>query len=91
EQIRASDKKTLILTGVEAHICVIQTALSGLSDYNIHIIEDAISSRTRENKKIAIERMRQAGAIISSTEMFIYEILQKAGTDEFKAILQLVK
>lgn len=91
EQIRASDKKTLILTGVEAHICVIQTALSGLSDYNIHIIEDATSSRTRENKKIAIERMREAGAIISSTEMFIYEILQKAGTEEFKAILQLVK
>lgn len=83
--------KTLILTGVEAHICVMQTALHALSSYNVHVIADAIGSRTIENRDIAIERMRQSGATISSTEMFIYEILQRAGTDTFKAALQLVK
>jgi len=91
EQIKSSGKKTLVLTGVEAHICVAQTALSGLSGFDVHVIEDATSSRTRENRLTAIERMRQAGVIITSTEMFIYELLQKAGTEEFKAALQLVK
>ena len=83
--------KTLILAGVEAHICVMQTALHALSSYNVHVIADAIGSRTIENRDIAIERMRQSGATISSTEMFIYEILQRAGTDTFKAALKLVK
>ncbi|MCX8110732.1 MAG: hydrolase, partial [Syntrophorhabdaceae bacterium] len=76
EQIRSSGKKTIVLTGVEAHICITQTAIGGIGEYCIYVIEDAVSSRTRENKKIAIERMRQAGVIISSTEMFIYEILE---------------
>lgn len=89
--VRSSGKNTLILAGVEAHICVAQTALYGLSGFNVHIIEDATSSRTRENRLTALERMRQAGVVISSTEMFIYELLQKAGTEEFKEALQLVK
>jgi len=84
-------RKTLILSGVEAHICVAQTAIDGLSRFNVHVIGDAVSSRTPENRHGALERMKQAGAVVSSTEMFIYEILQKAGTDEFKAALQLVK
>jgi nicotinamidase-related amidase len=89
--IKHHEKKTLILAGVEAHICVAQTALHGLSSFKIHVIADAIGSRTIENKDLSIERMSQAGATITSTEMFIYEILQRAGTDKFKAALQLVK
>lgn len=85
------ERKTLIIVGVEAHICVTQTALHALPEFKVHVVEDAIGSRTAENRNIAIERMRQAGAIITSTEMFIYEILQRAGTDKFKAALQLVK
>lgn len=84
-------KNTLIIAGVEAHICVAQTAIYGVSQYNIHVIEDAISSRAEANCKAAIERMKQAGIIISTTETFIYEILKKAGTEEFKATLKLVK
>lgn len=89
--LKKLNKKTLILTGVEAHICVTQTALHGLSSYKVHVLADAIGSRITENRDIAIERMRDAGAVISSTEMFIYEILQKAGTEKFKEALQLVK
>ena len=91
EQIEKLGRRTLILAGVEAHICVAQTAIFALPRFNVHIIGDAVSSRARENHIISIERMRQYGATISSTEMFIYELLQKAGTDEFKTALSLVK
>lgn len=84
-------RKTLILAGVEAHICISQTAFHALKLYKTHVVSDAVGSRTRENLDIAIERMRQAGAIITSTEMVIYEIMQRAGTETFKSVLQLVK
>ena len=89
--IEKMGRKTLIVAGAEAHICVAQTALYALPDFNVHIISDAVSSRTPENCRVALERMGRAGAVISSTEMFIYELLQRAGTDEFKAALKLVK
>ncbi len=91
ERVKRTGRKTLILAGVEAHICVMQTALHALPFYNVQTVSDAISSRTIENRDVAVERMRDAGVTITSTEMFIYEILQKAGTDEFKSILSLVK
>jgi nicotinamidase-related amidase len=89
--IKRLERKTLILAGVEAHICVAQTALHALPSFKVHVLADAIGSRKIENRDLAIERIRQAGATITSTEMFIYEILQRAGTDKFKAALQLVK
>jgi isochorismate hydrolase len=91
EQIEKTGRTTLILAGVEAHICVTQTALHALPLYNVQIVNDAVSSRVMDNKKVALRRMRDAGATITSTEMFIYELLQKAGTDEFKSVLPLVK
>ena len=91
DRVHGSGRKTLILTGAEAHICVTQTALHARPEYNVHVVADAISSRVLENKQIALQRMAGAGAVITSTEMFIYEILERAGTDEFKATLALVK
>ncbi|MBA4417054.1 MAG: hydrolase [Syntrophus sp. (in: bacteria)] len=91
DQALALGRKTLILTGVEAHICVSQTALHASPDYTVHVVADAVSSRTPDNKQIALQRMLHSGSIITSTEMCIYELLGKAGTDEFKAALQLVK
>jgi len=84
-------RKTLILCGVETHICVAQTALHALSDYTVHVVSDATSSRAEHNWKVALNRMRQAGVVVTSTEMVIYELLQRAGTDEFRAVLPLVK
>jgi nicotinamidase-related amidase len=91
DQIDMLGKSTLILAGLEAHICIAQTAVFAMPRYNVHIISDATSSRVKENCTVSIERMRHCGATISSTEMFIYELLQKAGTSEFKAALPLVK
>ena len=83
--------KNLILCGIEAHICVAQTALSALRAYNVQVVADAAGSRTDRNRDIAFSRLSLAGAIMTSTEMAVYELLGKAGTDEFKQTLKLVK
>jgi nicotinamidase-related amidase len=89
--VQETGRNTLILTGVETHICVAQTALHALPQFTVHVVSDATSSRTVENCNIGLERMRQSGAVITSTEMLIFELLQRAGTDEFRATLPLVK
>ena len=89
EQLKLTNKKSLIICGVESHICVLKTTLDALKQgYEVHVVADAVSSRTAENKQIALDRMRQAGAFI---EMVLFMLLDKAGTDEFKAISKLIK
>ncbi len=84
-------RKTLVLAGAEAHICVAQTALHALRRFSVHVVADAVASRAPENCRLSLDRVRQAGAVVTTTEMFIYELLKRAGTDEFRATLQLVK
>ncbi len=84
-------RSTLILAGVESHICVAQTALSAAARYRVQVVSDAISSRSLHNWVTAVERLRMNGVTVTSTEMMIYEILGRAGTPEFKATLPLVK
>ncbi len=84
-------RETVVVAGIESHICVAQTVLSLLPSYDVHVIADAVGSRAPANKQVALERMRFNGATISSTEMFIYEVLKRAGTEEFKQVLKLVK
>ena len=85
-------RNTVLLCGMESHICVAQTALAALREgYLVHVASDAVSSRTEWNRNIGLERMRSAGAVISSTEMIIYEALRSSGTSEFKAMLQYLK
>ena len=91
DQIRRQSRHTLILAGIEAHICVAQTALYALTIHTVHVVSDAIASRSPHNWEIALERMRQQGVIITSTEMVIYELMGKAGTDQFREVLALVK
>jgi nicotinamidase-related amidase len=81
-------RNTLLLCGMESHICVMQTALNALREgYLVHVASDAVSSRTEWNWKIGLDRMRAAGAVISSTEMMIYELLRSSDTDAFKQML----
>jgi nicotinamidase-related amidase len=81
-----------IVCGIEAHVCVCQTALELLDNgFRVFVVADAIASRTAENHRLAVERMRDAGCIIVSTEMLLFELLERAGTEEFKQILALVK
>jgi nicotinamidase-related amidase len=81
-----------ILCGIEAHVCVSQTCLDLLEKgFRVFVVADAVSSRTPENYRIGLDRMRAAGAVIVSTEMVLFELLEQAGTAEFKQILNLVK
>jgi nicotinamidase-related amidase len=63
----------LILPGVETHICVAQAALHALAHFRVHVASDAVSSRTLHNWNVRLERMRQRGAVINSTEMIVFE------------------
>ncbi|HLW88819.1 MAG TPA: hydrolase [Terriglobales bacterium] len=86
------NRNTVLLCGMESHICVMQTALGALRDgYIVHVASDAVSSRTEWNWKIGLERMRAAGAIISSTEMVLYELLRSSGSPAFKELLPYLK
>ena len=85
-------RDTLLLCGMETHICVMQTALGALNQGHIvHVAADAVSSRTELNWKLGLQRMRDAGAVISSTEMMIYELLGKSGSPAFKEMLKHLK
>jgi nicotinamidase-related amidase len=85
-------RNTLLLCGMESHICVAQTALAGLREgYLVHVASDAVSSRAEWNWKIGLERMRSAGAVISSTEMMIYELMRSSSSAAFKELLPHLK
>ncbi len=92
ERLRSRGVSEVVLCGIETHVCVCQTTLdlltAGLRPF---LVADAISSRTPANHRLGVERMRDAGAIIVSTEMILFELLERAGTDEFKQVLPLVK
>src|SRR5580698_3191429 len=86
------NRNTILLCGMESHICVMQTALGALREgYIVHVASDAVSSRTEWNWKIGLERMRAAGAVISSTEMMLYELLRSSGSPAFKELLPYLK
>ncbi len=92
ETLAVAAKKFVIITGIETHVCVLQTAVDLLGrGYIPVIVEDCVSSRNMNDKNIAIERMRQAGAYITTYESILFELLRKSGTDTFKAISKLVK
>ena len=86
------NRTTVLLCGMESHICVTQTALSALREgYLVHVASDAVSSRTEWNWKIGLDRMRAAGAVISSTEMMMYELLRASNAAGFKELLPYLK
>jgi nicotinamidase-related amidase len=85
-------RTTVLLCGMETHICITQTALGALRDgYLVHVASDAVSSRTELNWRIGLDRMRAAGAILSSTEMMIYELLRSSGAPAFQEMLPHLK
>ena len=88
----ALGRRKVILTGMEAHICVLQTALDLIDgDYTIHLPWDAVCSRADGNRDVAMRFLERAGAIVTSSETAVFQILEKAGTPEFKEISSLLK
>jgi nicotinamidase-related amidase len=85
-------RTTVLLCGMETHICVMQTALAALRDgYLVHVASDAVGSRTEANWRVGLDRMQAAGAILSSTEMMIYELLRASNAPAFRELLPYLK
>lgn len=92
EALKRRKVRDVVLCGIEAHVCVTQTCLDLLDEgFRVLVVADATASRTRQNLEIGLGRMRDAGALIGSTEMVLFEWLGRAGTEQFKQILNLVK
>jgi len=92
DQLKLTNIKDIVICGAEAHICVLKTALDAIKEgYNVYIVADAVSSRTQYNKILGLKHARQSGAHIVSVEMILFMLMDKAGTDEFKAISKLIK
>jgi nicotinamidase-related amidase len=86
------DKSQVILVGMEAHICVLQTAMDLLANHKqVFVVEDAVISRNTLNKANAIARMRDAGCVITNTESVLFESIGNANNDAFKAIAKLIR
>jgi nicotinamidase-related amidase len=91
-EIAAEGRSTLILAGLEAHVCIFHTGAHALRlGYCVHVAADAVGARSFQNRETGLRRLEKAGAVISSTEMVIYELLGRAGTDEFRTALPILK
>ena len=85
-------KRNVVIMGVEAHVCVLQTALDLLyNNFNPVVVEDCIGSMHENDLQISILRMRDVGSVITTCESILFELCREAGTDEFREILKLVK
>ena len=86
------NRQQIIVCGIEAHVCVIQTVADlRRRDYEVQVVVDALSARTRESKELALDRMKESGATLTMTEMLITELLRTSEHPKFKEILQLIK
>ncbi len=92
EKLQGIGRKQVVVVGMEAHVCVLQTVI-GLLDagYTVHLVRDAVMSRKKENWLVGVEMAQAAGAVITSTEAALFQLLQVAGTEEFKKLSKLVK
>src|SRR4030042_6751662 len=90
--VRRLNRRSLLLTGMENYICVLQTCIGLLQNgFNVHVVNDAVCSRKEDNRKTALEFMRDAGAVITCTETVLFQLLKVAGTEEFRMISKRIK
>ncbi|SEM79827.1 Nicotinamidase-related amidase [Syntrophus gentianae] len=92
ETLQQTGRRQILLTGIETHICVYQTALDLLAaGYAVSIVADAVSSRTARNREIGLQMIRDAGGKLTCTEAVLFELLKTAASDKFKEIFSIVK
>ncbi len=91
-KLKEMGRKQVLITGIECHVCVYQTVMDLLTEkFEVHLVQDAVSSRIKENYYLGLEKMKDAGAYLTSVEMSLFEILKVAEGDEFKQIIKIVK
>ncbi len=92
DSLRRAGRKRVILCGMETHVCVLQTCVDLLrGGYYVHVVRDAVCSRAEDNFMTGIDFMRDAGAVITCTETVLFQLLERAGTEEFKVISKRIK
>jgi len=92
QTLKEMGRQQILLTGIETHICVYQTARDLLSaGYPVYIVSDAVSSRTSRNHEIGLQLIRDAGGTLTSTETVLFELLKTAAHEKFKDIFKIVK
>ena len=92
KKVNAAGRTQILLTGIEAHVCVYQTAVALKSlGYEVHLLADCISSRTAGNKSTAIARMTSEGVKLTSAEMVLFELMKIAEGDAFREVVKIVK
>ena len=92
KELKASKRKQVLIAGIEAHVCVYQTAVDLVnSGYEVQVVADGVSSRTLENKQIGLEKVRSEGIGVTSTETALFELLRVAEGEKFKELLKVVK
>jgi nicotinamidase-related amidase len=90
--ITDTGRRQVIVTGIETHVCVLQTVLDLMaSGLHVHVPHDAVNSRRPADRDWALRRMESCGAVITSTESALFELLERCGTDDFRAISKMVK
>ena len=90
--LEATGRKQVVITGMETHVCVFQTVRDLVAmGYEVHVCADAVSSRTEEHRRVGLELCREAGAVITTAETAIFDLLHQAGTPEFKKVAPYVK
>jgi isochorismate hydrolase len=92
EALAATGRTQLLVAGMETHICVVQTVLSGISrGLDVHVVGDGCCSRSASSHGSALDRLRHAGAVVTTTESVLYELVGEAATEQFRALLRIVK
>jgi len=91
-RLKALGRRQVIVTGMEAHVCVLQTVIELLdAGYTVHLVKDAVMSRRKENWQVGVEGARAAGAVVTSTEAALFQLLKVAGSESFKKLSKLVR
>jgi nicotinamidase-related amidase len=91
-RLQATGARHVVLTGIEAHVCVLMSALDLIAlGYAVHVVADAVTSRTQANWRLAMDQLRQAGAVVTATESVLFQLLRQADTDEFRELARLIR
>lgn len=91
-RLATTGARQLLLAGIEAHVCVLMSALDLLAEgYAVHVVADAVTSRTQANWRLAMAQLRQAGAVVTTTETVLFQLLRQADTDDFRELARLIR
>jgi nicotinamidase-related amidase len=91
-RLLATGARDVVLTGIEAHVSVLMSALDLLAEgRTVYVVADAVTSRTQGNWRLAMDQLRQAGAVITGTETVLFQLLGQADTEEFRELARLIR